>query len=174
MKMAVSHPIALNRMGSLQTLNNVTSTMLAMRELSPKNCAPTEWFSMITVSTKKSVISPIILIAPNDPLYVSTIFGEKIPNSMYHPCICYICISETPIPSQHCPRQNGYFGHEKTNICDQFYYCVDGMYNMITCPQGLVFNPKTGICTWPDEAHKAGCSSEGIYYYKFMTYDILY
>lgn len=69
--------------------------------------------------------------------------------------------AETPIPSQHCPRQNGYFGHEKKNICDQFYYCVDGMYNMITCPQGLVFNPKTGICTWPDEAHKAGCSSEG-------------
>lgn len=36
------------------------------------------------------------------------------------------------------------------------------MYNMITCPSGLVFNPKTGICTWPDEAHKLGCSSQGI------------
>lgn len=32
---------------------------------------------------------------------------------------------------------------------------------MITCPDGLVFNPKTGICTWPDEAQKKGCSSEG-------------
>lgn len=26
---------------------------------------------------------------------------------------------------------------------------------------GLVFNQRTGICTWPDEAHKTGCSSEG-------------
>lgn len=32
---------------------------------------------------------------------------------------------------------------------------------MITCPDGLVFNQKTGICTWPDEAQKKGCSSEG-------------
>lgn len=28
--------------------------------------------------------------------------------------------------------------------CDKFYYCVDGMFNMIQCPQGLVFNYKTG------------------------------
>lgn len=32
---------------------------------------------------------------------------------------------------------------------------------MITCPSGLVFNYRTGICTWPDEAQKLGCSSEG-------------
>jgi hypothetical protein len=24
-----------------------------------------------------------------------------------------------------------------------------------------VYNEKTGICTWPDEAKKKGCSSEG-------------
>jgi hypothetical protein len=47
-------------------------------------------------------------------------------------------------------------------IADKFYYCVDGMFNAITCPAGLVFNPKTGICTWPDEAQKKGCSSEGM------------
>jgi Chitin binding Peritrophin-A domain len=35
------------------------------------------------------------------------------------------------------------------------------MFNAITCPVGLVFNPKTGICTWPDQAQKVGCSSEG-------------
>lgn len=34
---------------------------------------------------------------------------------------------------------------------------------MITCPSGLVFNPKTGICTWPDEAQKKGCSSEELF-----------
>jgi len=70
---------------------------------------------------------------------------------------------QTPIPSLHCVRRNGYFGHEEQNVCDKFYYCVDGMFNMITCPAGLVFNPKTGICTWPDEAHKLGCSSEDIF-----------
>lgn len=63
----------------------------------------------------------------------------------------------------HCPRQNGYFGHADANVCDTFYYCVDGKFNMITCPSGLVFNPKTGICTWPDEAHKIGCNSADIF-----------
>lgn len=88
---------------------------------------------------------------------------------------------ETPIPSQNCPRKNGYFAHASANVCDKFFYCVDGecigtfsvdiccwfwvcvlgMFNAITCPAGLVFNPKTGICTWPDQAQKTGCSSEG-------------
>lgn len=71
-------------------------------------------------------------------------------------------ITETPQPSPHCPRKHGYFAHEEKNICDKFYYCVDGKSNMITCPDGLVYNEKTGICTWPDEAKKKGCSSEGI------------
>jgi Chitin binding Peritrophin-A domain len=34
---------------------------------------------------------------------------------------------------------------------------------MYTCPDGLVFNPKTGICTWPDEAQKKGCSSADVF-----------
>jgi Chitin binding Peritrophin-A domain len=37
---------------------------------------------------------------------------------------------------------------------------------MYTCPVGLVFNPKTGICTWADEAGRTGCSSEGAYIFK--------
>lgn len=37
------------------------------------------------------------------------------------------------------------------------------MFNMITCPAGLVFNPKVGICTWADEAKKKGCSSADIF-----------
>lgn len=68
--------------------------------------------------------------------------------------------TEEPQPTLNCPRLNGYFAAEK-GICDKFFYCVDGKFNMITCPGGLVFNPKTGICTWPDEAQKKGCSSEG-------------
>ncbi|XP_075227274.1 protein obstructor-E-like [Lycorma delicatula] len=70
---------------------------------------------------------------------------------------------QTPKPALHCPRQNGYFSHEEQNVCDKFYYCVDGKYNMITCPDGLVYNEKTGICTWPDEAKKKGCSSQEVF-----------
>ena len=72
-----------------------------------------------------------------------------------------IVVTEEPQPSLHCPRKNGYFSHEEPHICDKFYYCVDGKFNMISCPDGLVYNEKTGICTWPDEAKKKGCSSEG-------------
>ncbi|KAE8573227.1 Cuticle Protein CPAP3 [Halyomorpha halys] len=70
---------------------------------------------------------------------------------------------QTPKPSPHCPRLNGYFAHEESGVCDKFYFCVDGKYNMITCPSGLVYNEKTGICTWPDEAKKKGCSSEDVF-----------
>ncbi|GAB0099442.1 uncharacterized protein DMENIID0001_153000 [Sergentomyia squamirostris] len=70
---------------------------------------------------------------------------------------------QTPKPSLHCPRQHGYFAHEEKGVCDKFYYCVDGKFTMITCPAGLIFNPKTGVCTWPDEAQKVGCSSEDVY-----------
>ncbi|KAE8749347.1 Cuticle Protein CPAP3 5 [Frankliniella occidentalis] len=45
---------------------------------------------------------------------------------------------QTPKPSLHCERQNGYFAHEEANVCDKFYFCVDGKSNMITCPSGLV------------------------------------
>lgn len=50
---------------------------------------------------------------------------------------------EEPRPTLNCPRLNGYFAHK--GVCDKFYYCVDGMFNMITCPGGLVFNPRTGM-----------------------------
>ncbi|CRK96401.1 CLUMA_CG009818, isoform A [Clunio marinus] len=64
---------------------------------------------------------------------------------------------QTPIPSEDCPRQNGYFGHADKNVCDKFYYCIDGKSNPMTCPSGLVFSSKTGICTWPDETQKTEC-----------------
>nr|CAI5828871.1 unnamed protein product [Callosobruchus analis] len=68
---------------------------------------------------------------------------------------------QEPQPSEHCPRKHGYFAHEEKHICDKFYYCVDGKYNMITCPNGLVYNENAGICSWPDEAKRKGCTSEG-------------
>jgi len=69
--------------------------------------------------------------------------------------------AETPQPSEHCPRKHGYFAHSDPKICDKFYFCVDGKFNMITCPDGLVYSAKTGTCTWPDQAQKKHCSSEG-------------
>lgn len=72
-------------------------------------------------------------------------------------------ISEDPIPTLHCPRLNGYFSHEDPKECGIFYFCVDGKFNMITCPDGLVYNERTGICTWPDEAKKKGCGASGMY-----------
>jgi len=73
---------------------------------------------------------------------------------------------QPPQPAEHCPRQNGYFAHENPNICDKFYYCVDGKFNAITCPGGLVYNEKSGICTWPDEAKKKGCSSQDVFNFR--------
>ncbi|XP_017770028.1 PREDICTED: uncharacterized protein LOC108557854 [Nicrophorus vespilloides] len=73
---------------------------------------------------------------------------------------------QTPQPSLHCPRKHGYFGHEEAHICDRFYYCVDGQFNMITCPNGLIYNEKVGICSWPDEAKKKGCSSEEVFQFE--------
>ncbi|XP_053601624.1 protein obstructor-E [Plodia interpunctella] len=70
---------------------------------------------------------------------------------------------QTPIKTLHCPRLNGYFSHEDPKECGKFYYCVDGKFNMITCPDGLVYNEKTGICTWPDEAKKKGCGASEVF-----------
>ncbi|KAJ8941130.1 hypothetical protein NQ318_004249 [Aromia moschata] len=67
---------------------------------------------------------------------------------------------QEPQPSEHCPRKHGYFSHDAKNVCDKFYFCVDGKYNMITCPNGLVYNENAGICSWPDEAKRTGCTSE--------------
>lgn len=43
---------------------------------------------------------------------------------------------------------------------------------MITCPSGLVYNENAGICSWPDEAKREGCTSEGNIY--FMSHYIYF
>jgi len=62
-----------------------------------------------------------------------------------------------PIPSDECPRKNGYFSHLD---CDKYYLCNDGVANLINCPVGLVFAPDKGGCTWIQEANRPGCKSE--------------
>ncbi|XP_050304166.1 protein obstructor-E [Anthonomus grandis grandis] len=73
---------------------------------------------------------------------------------------------QTPQPTENCPRKHGYFAHEQRNICDKFYYCVDGKFNMIVCPNGLVYNENAGICSWPDEAKRKGCTSEEVFQFE--------
>ncbi|KAK3867377.1 hypothetical protein Pcinc_027156 [Petrolisthes cinctipes] len=65
-------------------------------------------------------------------------------------------------PTTVCPRQNGYFFHEDTNVCDKFYFCNAGTANLINCPEGLVFYSKTNNCVWPDVANREGCSASGV------------
>nr|CAD7445668.1 unnamed protein product [Timema bartmani] len=79
---------------------------------------------------------------------------------------------QEPQPTLNCPRKNGYFAHQDVDICDKFYFCVDGKFNMITCPDGLVYNDKTGICTWPDEAKKKGCSSKDVFNFSCPKVDM--
>lgn len=110
------------------------------------------------------MIYPTTLIAQSGQNYVS-VSNFKFFHLLSNSCLVKLCdglyLSEEPRPTQNCPRLNGYFGHKSD--CSKFFYCVDGQFNMITCPSGLVFNPKTGICTWPDEAQKKGCSSEELF-----------
>jgi len=70
---------------------------------------------------------------------------------------------QPPQPSMNCPRKNGYYPDANEKICNKFYYCVDGSFNTITCPEGLVFSNKTGTCAWPDVAQKKHCSSGEIF-----------
>lgn len=79
---------------------------------------------------------------------------------MYFHHIDFIIFSEKAQVSPNCPRANGYYAHEDTTICDQFYFCAGGTGSKITCPESLVFSLKTGTCVWPDEAGRTDCSSQ--------------
>lgn len=113
------------------------------------------WSSTTTAPNMKSATCLSISIAVPVLSAVSVIemmLSWKIANKTF---------VEEPQPSEHCPRKHGYFAHEELHVCDKFYYCVDGKFNMITCPNGLVYNENAGICSWPDEAKRKGCGSAG-------------
>lgn len=67
---------------------------------------------------------------------------------------------EEPKGSGKCPRLNGFFGHPNPRICHIFYNCIDGKANENTCPAGLVFDVRTGVCTWPAAAGRTDCLRE--------------
>ncbi|KHN81964.1 putative endochitinase [Toxocara canis] len=48
-----------------------------------------------------------------------------------------------------CPS-DGFF--PDPTACDRFYQCVSGIAYPFTCPSGTIFDPKSGVCTFPDPA----------------------
>ncbi|TRY81198.1 hypothetical protein TCAL_15553, partial [Tigriopus californicus] len=70
---------------------------------------------------------------------------------------------QPPTPSKLCPRLNGYFAHEDPNVCDKFYFCVDGVANLVSCPNTLIFDPTKGQCDFVDQVSRKGCSSAEVY-----------
>uniref|UniRef100_A0A182TW40 Chitin-binding type-2 domain-containing protein n=1 Tax=Anopheles melas TaxID=34690 RepID=A0A182TW40_9DIPT len=66
---------------------------------------------------------------------------------------------QPPRPIGVCPRQNGFFPHPDSSICNIFYNCINGRELEMTCVAGLHFNEPTGTCVWPDMANRQGCGS---------------
>ncbi|XP_045118568.1 protein obstructor-E-like isoform X2 [Portunus trituberculatus] len=62
-------------------------------------------------------------------------------------------------PSEFCVRRHGVFADPNEAICNRFHTCKDGFQEGFTdCTAGLHFDPKTGICTWPEAAGRTGCA----------------
>ncbi|XP_309183.3 protein obstructor-E [Anopheles gambiae] len=66
---------------------------------------------------------------------------------------------QPPRPIGVCPRQNGFFPHPDSSICNIFYNCINGRELEMTCVAGLHFYEPTGTCVWPDMANRQGCGS---------------
>ncbi|KAK2727163.1 hypothetical protein QYM36_007854 [Artemia franciscana] len=74
---------------------------------------------------------------------------------------------QEPKSSDRCPRENGMFRH--LGFCDQYVYCQNGDASLVTCPMGLIFDDKNGICEFPDVAERPDCSPEEILRFKCPT-----
>ncbi|KAK2719851.1 hypothetical protein QYM36_005357 [Artemia franciscana] len=68
--------------------------------------------------------------------------------------------TQNPRSTLNCPRENGMFEVEGT--CNQFYHCTDGRHTLITCPEGVIFEPKVGACIHPDLSNRKNCSAAEI------------
>jgi len=76
--------------------------------------------------------------------------------------------SDTPF----CPRKNGYYADPDPEVCDVFYFCVDGVPNKITCPSGLIFDPNRGQCGWSDQTDRKGCRSKDLFEFQCPDQDL--
>ena len=68
--------------------------------------------------------------------------------------------AEEPQPTENCRRRNGFFQHPDETNCHQFVNCIDGEATINTCPANLLFNEKTGVCTWPASSGRTDCVRE--------------
>ena len=64
---------------------------------------------------------------------------------------------QEPIPTEGCPRLNGYFNPEDPALCDEYTTCVDGNPTPGKCSTGVVWSPSILACTRPDQAKRPEC-----------------
>jgi len=64
---------------------------------------------------------------------------------------------QEPIPTDGCPRLNGYFNPEDPALCDEYTTCVDGNPTPGKCSTGVVWSPSILACTRPDQAKRPEC-----------------
>jgi len=48
-------------------------------------------------------------------------------------------------------RQDGRYLH--ASDCSKYIWCVQGSANVMSCQQGLHWNPSADACDWPDNAN---------------------
>jgi len=61
-------------------------------------------------------------------------------------------------PIHNCPRRYGFFNHPEKKACNLILSCVDGEENTFTCPGDLVFESNKGVCVWPEDSTRDGCT----------------
>ncbi|XP_037075963.1 endochitinase-like [Pollicipes pollicipes] len=60
-----------------------------------------------------------------------------------------------PPPGANCSMGYDYLPAAR---CDQYYWCVAGVPELKTCPEGLIWDQKRIECNWPAEVHPANCT----------------
>lgn len=89
-----------------------------------------------------------------------------------------VYLPEPANPEGVCLRQNGFFPHPDSSICNIFYNCVDGQEMEMACASGLHFDLKTGTCVWAENAGRPDCNNnanskiELVSYLCFVVYYI--
>ncbi|XP_065575291.1 protein obstructor-E-like [Artemia franciscana] len=63
--------------------------------------------------------------------------------------------------SPFCPRLNGIHPHPDKSVCDRYYICTNNKPTEAICSGGLVFDPRTGVCTYADLAGRPECKGRG-------------
>ena len=68
--------------------------------------------------------------------------------------------TEEPSEDPLCLKRNALYQHPDPRVCHQFVYCSNGKSSIFDCTPGLIFDPKRGTCSWPQDAQRSGCVLE--------------